>query len=247
MDARKVEEDYGSDFCHDCVFVIFREWDWQTVGIYAGSNMPGRLLYPFFHTNMFHAFAQFMVFIIDYFYLRYWDRKIAVSLYDCRYSSSWYPWIFHDNGFANGVGLSGLVFALFGSISFEALRKRYYQLWMLFYLVAGFVSGHKCRIASLVLCIGTHHGSATSLLKSCTMKDKTIKDILTENERRNAIVYAKFNPITGEGSVGKRVKCTISDFPIHTQWLPNVSWKCRLYANSLEAGSISKPSRTTWA
>ena len=63
------------------------------------------------------------------------------------------------------------------------------------------------------------------------MKDKTIKDILTENERRNAIVYAKFNPITGEGSVGKRVKCTISDFPIHTQWLPE-------FPNS---------SRTTWA
>ena len=37
------------------------------------------------------------------------------------------------------VGLSGLVFALFGSISFEVLRKRYYQLWMLFYLVAGFL------------------------------------------------------------------------------------------------------------
>ena len=49
---------------------------------------------------------------------------------------------------------------------------------------------------------------------------EAINDILTENERRNAIVYAKFNPITGEGSVGKRVKCTISDFPIHTQWLP---------------------------
>lgn len=36
---------------------------------------------------------------------------------------------------------------------------------------------------------------------------EAINDILTENERRNAIVYAKFNPITGEGSVGKRVKC----------------------------------------
>lgn len=60
------------------------------------------------------------------------------------------------------------------------------------------------------------------------MKDKAIKDILTENERRNAIVYAKFNPITGEGSVGKRVKCTISDFPIHTELLfPMYAGTCK--------------------
>ena len=63
---------------------------------------------------------------------------------------------------------------------------------------------------------------------------------MTENERRNAIVYAKFNPITGEGSVGKRVKCTISDFPIHTQWLPERIMKVPLVRQLIEAGSISK-------
>lgn len=31
---------------------------------------------------------------------------------------------------------------------------------------------------------------------------KAITNILIENERRNSIIYAKFNPITGEGSVG---------------------------------------------
>ena len=69
---------------------------------------------------------------------------------------------------------------------------------------------------------------------------EAINDILTENERRNAIVYAKFNPITGEGSVGKRVKCTISDFPIHTQWLPERIMKVPLVRQLIEAGSISK-------
>ena len=52
---------------------------------------------------------------------------------------------------------------------------------------------------------------------------EAINDILTENERRNAIVYAKFNPITGEGSVGKRVKCTISDFLYIPSGCRNVS------------------------
>ena len=79
------------------------------------------------------------------------------------------------------------------------------------------------------------------------MKDKAIKDILTENERRNATVYAKFNPITGEGSVGKRVKCTISDFPIHTQWLPERIMKVPLVRQLIEAGSFPNSSRTTWA
>ena len=69
---------------------------------------------------------------------------------------------------------------------------------------------------------------------------KAINDILTENEHRNAIVYAKFNPITGEGSVGERVKCSISDFPIRNQWLPKRIMKIPLVRQLIEAGSISK-------
>ena len=37
------------------------------------------------------------------------------------------------------VGLSAVVFVLFGSISFEVVRKWYYQGWMLLYLVVGFL------------------------------------------------------------------------------------------------------------
>lgn len=50
--------------------------------------------------------------------------------------------------------------------------------------------------------------------------DITIREILKENERRRAMVFAPFNPITGEGSIGKRVAFTISDYPIPTQYLP---------------------------
>lgn len=42
-------KDYGScNFYYCCRFVIFKVWDWQTVGIYAGSDIAGRVLYPFF-------------------------------------------------------------------------------------------------------------------------------------------------------------------------------------------------------
>lgn len=52
------------------------------------------------------------------------------------------------------------------------------------------------------------------------MDEDIIIKIVQENERRRAIVYAPFNPITGEGSIGKRVAFTVSDYPIPTQYLP---------------------------
>ena len=42
--------------------------------------------------------------------------------------------------------------------------------------------------------------------------DITISKILQENERRRAIVFAPFNPVTGEGSIGERVAFTVSDY-----------------------------------
>ena len=47
-----------------------------------------------------------------------------------------------------------------------------------------------------------------------------IDKILTENDRRNEAMYAPFNPVTGEGSIGERVQASISDFAIPVQWLP---------------------------
>ena len=33
-------------------------------------------------------------------------------------------------------------------------------------------------------------------------------------------MFAKFDPITGEGSIGERVRVEIADFAIPVQWLP---------------------------
>ena len=51
-------------------------------------------------------------------------------------------------------------------------------------------------------------------------KETTASNILAENNRRRNLLFARFNPITGEGSVGERVVVTIPDFPIRKQWLP---------------------------
>lgn len=50
--------------------------------------------------------------------------------------------------------------------------------------------------------------------------DREIADMLRQNEGRRAEMFAPFNPITGEGSVGERVRVHIPDFPIPEMWLP---------------------------
>ncbi len=44
--------------------------------------------------------------------------------------------------------------------------------------------------------------------------------MLKENARRNAVINAPFNPVTGEGSILARTYVRINDFPFPEQWLP---------------------------
>ena len=72
------------------------------------------------------------------------------------------------------------------------------------------------------------------------LKDsKVIRDILKENERRNAEIYAPFNPISGLGSVGERKKVVINDFPIRIQYLPIEMMRVPLVKKLLKYGTIT--------
>lgn len=66
-----------------------------------------------------------------------------------------------------------------------------------------------------------------------------VADILRENERRNAEVFAPFNPVTGEGSILARVRVEVSDFPIRVQWLPEGMLDVPLVKRLVEAGSVA--------
>ena len=65
-----------------------------------------------------------------------------------------------------------------------------------------------------------------------------IRNIIEENNRRNAEIYARFAPISGFGSIGERVKVVIDDFPIRTQYLPVEMMKVPLVRQLAECGSI---------
>ena len=67
-----------------------------------------------------------------------------------------------------------------------------------------------------------------------------IAAIVAENNRRNAAILAKFNPITGEGSIGKRVKLEIEDFPLPVQYIPERMMRVPLVRQLAEAGTIDQ-------
>lgn len=51
-------------------------------------------------------------------------------------------------------------------------------------------------------------------------KDNAVSKIIAENNNRRNEMFSRFNPITGELSVGERFVVSLHDFPIKKQWLP---------------------------
>lgn len=70
------------------------------------------------------------------------------------------------------------------------------------------------------------------------MTERDIKDILSENARRNAEIQAKFDPISGYGSVGDRMMVSLEDYPIKVQYLPSEMMKIPLVKKLVKCGSI---------
>lgn len=67
-----------------------------------------------------------------------------------------------------------------------------------------------------------------------------IVNLLAEDTKRNEEMNAYFNPVTGQGSILKRTKVGISDFPIPVQYLPDRMLRVPLVKQIVEAGSIKK-------
>lgn len=123
------------------VFVIAlsmaRVADWHSVGIYDHCPIWNRLAYPFFHAGLIHALLNAWCFLsLVFLHGVSWRRMllayaIAVS-FPVDTITSLFPLPLPS------VGLSGVIYALFGSISFEVRDKRSFQCWMLFYVAVGF-------------------------------------------------------------------------------------------------------------
>ena len=69
---------------------------------------------------------------------------------------------------------------------------------------------------------------------------KEVINILKENDKRNADVYQKFDPISGIGSIGERVEVRIDGFPLETQYIPIEMLSIPLVKLLISCGSIIK-------
>lgn len=114
--------------------------DWAAVGIYADCGLTCRMAYSFFHANVLHAALNAwcllsIVFIYNISLWRLICSYVVAATIPVTTLSLWLGGVFD----MPTVGMSGMVFFLFATITFEVARKWYYQSWMLFYLVVGFL------------------------------------------------------------------------------------------------------------
>lgn len=69
---------------------------------------------------------------------------------------------------------------------------------------------------------------------------ENVAKLIALNHARNAEIKAKFNPITGEGSIGERKKIVIEDFPFPVQYIPKTMMRVPLVRQLVEACSIKR-------
>ena len=73
-----------------------------------------------------------------------------------------------------------------------------------------------------------------------TIDTQLVNSILKENEERWKTLKADYNPVTGEGLPGDRVKLEIPDFAIPVQYVPRRMLRNKFVHEIIKAGSIEK-------
>ena len=84
-------------------------------------------------------------------------------------------------------------------------------------------------------------GAAASVRSAAlSVVSENVAKLIALNHARNVEIKAKFNPITGEGSIGERKKIVIEDFPFPVQYIPKTMMRVPLVRQLVEAGSIKR-------
>lgn len=113
----------------------------ESVGIMQSVTLCNRLTYSFFHATFLHAFMNVwcLLSVAFVFPISIWSLVTAFGI-----AASFPIDTLCDISpiFAftmPTVGLSGVCFALMGRIAFMVKRKWYYQSWLAFYILLGFI------------------------------------------------------------------------------------------------------------
>lgn len=106
----------------------------EDVGIMQGVTFSNRLTYSFFHASFLHALINVwcLLSVVFMYPISIWSLLMAFAVaisFPIDVVSVTMP----------TIGLSGVCFALMGRISFMVRRKWYYQAWLWFYILLGFL------------------------------------------------------------------------------------------------------------
>lgn len=140
MDCRKNEKITALATVAVCIaLTIYTGWNGlPDVGMCAGCSFAARLCYPFFHASLLHALVNgyvllAMVFRYDISIHRLLLAYAVAATVPVDMLAAIAPTMRIPT-----VGLSGIVFFLLGSISFQVQREAYFQCWMAIYLIFAF-------------------------------------------------------------------------------------------------------------
>lgn len=119
------------------IVLSFFRFPFDSVGIYEDAPLVNRMVYPFFHASVLHAALNCwcllsIVFIHDISVWRLLLAFVVAASFPADTLSSLYPEALPT------VGLSGVCYALLGSLSFSVVRKVYYQVCILAAIGMGF-------------------------------------------------------------------------------------------------------------
>lgn len=109
------------------------DFNYMEVGASQHPTLSARLLYSFFHTNIFHALINIWCFLsVVFVYEPSWRRLlltyiIAVAVPPLALSTT------------PTIGLSVVCYALLGATTFEVQRKLYYTMWIATFVALGFL------------------------------------------------------------------------------------------------------------
>lgn len=120
------------------ILSLFDFNDWGAVGIYTNCNLIGRFSYHFFHVNLLHSMINVwcllsIVFIYDIVIKHISLAYIIASTIPINLIGSAIPTLNTPT-----IGLSAIIFVLYGLLSFSVVKKLMYQGYMLFFLAVGF-------------------------------------------------------------------------------------------------------------
>lgn len=116
-----------------CLLLFFVQDDVGRFGICSGCGASARILYPFFHGNAFHLAINIFVFLQ------------AVFLADVSFLAVLLSWIIASTVFpvtwsTPTVGLSGVIYALFGIITWRSSSPLFFVSCTMLYVAIGLLN-----------------------------------------------------------------------------------------------------------